>query len=116
MSEMLGEARELSAEMSSAASLDDGLHRIAEDSYDVVVLDVSLPDGAGLANVSLVHAEAPDVPVIVAGDVEHETMGVEAVQSGAQDYLVKGQLTAGWLERSIRNAIERHRIDLALSS
>ena len=114
--EMLGQARELAVDVQSAPSLDDGLHRITEDSYDVVVLDVSIPDGAGLANVSLLRAEAPQVPIIVAGDMDNETVAVEAVHSGAQDYLVKGQLTPGWLERSIRYAIERHRIDLELAS
>src|SRR5262249_47799848 len=56
-------------------------------------------------------AEAPQLPIIVAGDMDDETVAVEAVHAGAQDYLVKAQLTAGWLERSIRYAIERHQLD-----
>src|SRR6185295_932818 len=84
------------------------------DSFDVAVLDVSVPDGAGLGNVSLLKAEAPQMPIIVAGDLDNEAVAVEAVHAGAQDYLVKSQLTPGWLERSIRYAIERHRLDMAL--
>jgi sigma-B regulation protein RsbU (phosphoserine phosphatase) len=79
-----------------------------------VLFDVCVPDGAGLANVSLIRAGAPTLPIIVAGDSEDETIALEAVQAGAQDYLVKSQLTPGWLERSIRYAIERQRMDLTL--
>src|SRR5256712_12247611 len=111
--EMLGQARELSAEMRSAPDLKDALSALAGDNFDVVVLDVCVPDGAGLANVPLLKAEAPRLPIIVAGDADDETVACEAVQAGAQDYLVKSQLTSGWLERSIRYAIERHRMDLA---
>ena len=75
----------------------------------MVVLDVCVPDGAGLASVPLLKAGAPRLPIIVAGDADDETVACEAVQAGAQDYLVKSQLTSGWLERSIRYAIERYR-------
>ncbi|HWD94088.1 MAG TPA: PAS domain S-box protein [Verrucomicrobiae bacterium] len=112
--EMIGQARDLSAEISSAAGLQEGFSAINDKHFDVVVLDVALPDGAGLANISLLKAEAPRLPIIAAGDADNETVAVEAVQAGAQDYLVKGQLTPGWLERSIRYAIERHRMDVTL--
>src|ERR1044071_7453583 len=113
MSEMLGQARELAADMRSAPDVKDSLLGLADDKSDVVVLDVCVPDGAGLANVPLLKAGAPRLPIIVAGDADDETVACEAVQAGAQDYLVKSQLTSGWLERSIRYAIERHRMDLA---
>jgi sigma-B regulation protein RsbU (phosphoserine phosphatase) len=114
MGEMIGQARELTADVSTAPGLREGFHAINNQHFDVVVLDVALPDGAGLANISLLKAEAPRLPIIAAGDADNETVAVEAVQAGAQDYLVKGQLTSGWLERSIRYAIERHRMDVAL--
>jgi PAS domain S-box-containing protein len=112
--DMIGQARELTADVSSAAGLLEGFSAINGKHFDVVVLDVALPDGAGLANISLLKAEAPRLPIIAAGDADNETVAVEAVQAGAQDYLVKGQLTSGWLERSIRYAIERHRMDITL--
>src|ERR1044071_577449 len=112
--EMLGQARELTAEVSSATGLVAGFSVLSGNTFDVVVLDVSVPDGAGLANIALLKAEAPRLPIIAAGDADNETVAVEAVQAGAQDYLVKNQLTPGWLERSIRYAIERHRMDMAL--
>jgi phosphoserine phosphatase RsbU/P len=112
--EMLGQARDLTAETVLAADLQEGLSALRADDVDVVVMDLAVPDGAGLANVGLIRARAPQVPVIVAGESDDETVALEAVHSGAHDYLVKGQLTAGWLERSIRYAIERHRLDRAL--
>lgn len=112
--EMLGQARDLAADVMPAEDLRGGLSALAGDQFDVVVLDMSLPDGAGLANVSLIHAGAPQLPIIVAGEAADETVALEAVQSGAHDYLVKGQLTSAWLERSLRYAIERRRMDRAL--
>jgi sigma-B regulation protein RsbU (phosphoserine phosphatase) len=112
--DMIGQARELDADLRSAPDLKVGLSALTEDHFDVVVLDVSVPDGAGLANVSLIKAEAPKLPIIVAGDLDDERVALEVVHAGAQDYLVKSQITPGWLERSIRYAIERHRLDMAL--
>jgi len=114
MGEMLGQARDFSADVLSAQHLRDGVSALVADHFDVVVMDMSVPDGAGLANVTLLRAEAPQVPIIVAGDSDDETVALEAVHAGAQDYLVKGQLAPGWLERSLRYAIERHRMDRAL--
>jgi len=112
--DMLGQARDLATEIRSAPDLRAGLTELSDRKFDVVLLDVAIPDGAGLANVSLLKAAAPQLPVIVAGDLDDEEVAVEAVHAGAQDYLVKNQLTPGWLERSIRYAIERHRLDMAL--
>src|SRR2546428_8896368 len=112
--DMLGQARDLSTEMRSTADLRGGLSALTGDQFDVVLMDLSVPDGAGLGNVSLIRAEAPELPIIVAGDADDEKVALEAVHAGAHDYLVKNQLNPGWLERSIRYAIERHRTDRAL--
>src|SRR6266478_4888537 len=114
ISEMLGLARDLDAEILSADDLSGGLSALAEDQIDVVVMDISVPDGAGLASVSLLRAASPQLPIIVAGESADEAVALEAVHAGAHDYLVKGQLTPGWLERSLRYAIERRRMDRAL--
>src|SRR6266850_165448 len=114
VSEMLGQARDLAAEMRSTSNLNSGLSELTGNNFDVVLIDVCVPDGAGLANVSLIRAEAPKLPIIVAGDSDDERVALEVVHAGAQDYLVKSQITPGWLERSIRYAIERHRLDMAL--
>jgi phosphoserine phosphatase RsbU/P len=112
--EMLGQARDFEAELLPTQDLNKGLSALNENHFDVVLMDMSVPDGAGLANVSLLRAGAPQLPIIVAGDSDDETIAIEAVHAGAQDYLVKSQLTPGWLDRSLRYAIERHRLDRAL--
>lgn len=114
VSEMLAQALDFAAEVRPARDLSQGLSALAGDHFDVVMLDLSVPDGAGLANVALIRADSPQLPIIVAGDSEDERVALEAVHSGAHDYLVKGHLTPGWLERSLRYAIERHRLDRAL--
>lgn len=111
---MLGQAHNLSAEVRSAADLKGGLTALGHDEFHVVLMDLSVPDGAGLGNVSLIKAEAPQLPIIVAGDADDEAVALQAVQAGAHDYVVKNQLNPGWLERSIKYAIERHRLDRVL--
>ncbi len=112
---LLGQARDLSsAQMRRVPDLRTGLAEIKAGQYDAVLLDLCVPDGAGLANVSLIRAHAPALPIIAAGEADDDRRALEAVQAGAEDYLVKSQLNAGWLERSIRYAIERHRIDMEL--
>jgi phosphoserine phosphatase RsbU/P len=114
VSQMLGQARDFSAEILATEDLRKGLSSLTAGNFDVVLLDMSLPDGAGLANVNLLRAGAPQVPIIVAGDSDDETIALEAVHAGADDYLVKAQLTPSWLERSLRYSIERNRMDRAL--
>jgi len=114
--EMLGKARDLSAEMLSAADLRGGLRALTDRRFDVVVVDLAVPDGAGLGNVPVIKAGAPELPIIVAGSADDEMVALEAVHAGANDYVVKNQLNPGWLERSIRYAIERHRLDQILSA
>jgi phosphoserine phosphatase RsbU/P len=112
--EMLGQSRELSAEMRPAADLRAGLSELRTDAFDAVLLDICVPDGAGLGSIPLIKTQAPQLPIIAAGDADDEILALEAVHAGAQDYLVKSQLTPAWLERSLRYAIERHRLDRAL--
>jgi signal transduction histidine kinase len=78
---------------------------------DVVLLDLSLPDAQGMATVAGALASAPNVPIVVLTGLDDETIAVQAVQSGAQDYLVKGQVDSTSLARAIRYAIERKQLD-----
>jgi phosphoserine phosphatase RsbU/P len=112
--EMLGQARELSAETQVAGDLGSSLSELKATPFDAVLLDVAVPDGAGLANIPLLKAQAPQVPIIAIADSDDEIVALEAVHAGAEDYLVKSQLTPAWLERSIRYSIERHHMDVAL--
>lgn len=84
--------------------------RLQQGGFDLILLDLELPDSSGLETLERVQAYAPDVPIIVFTDKDDEAQSIQAVHAGAQDYLVKGTLTASLLSRSIRYAIERHHL------
>ena len=83
---------------------------------DVVVLDLTLPDSAGLETVQRVQSCAPNTPIVVLTGRDDEALALQAVRQGAQDYLVKGQIESNLLTRSIQYAIERKRVGLALQA
>ncbi len=82
-----------------------------EQDFDVILLDLSLPDGSGLETVQRMCTAGPDLPIIVLTGLEDDTLALAAVQAGAQDYLVKGQVDGSGIARSIRYAIERKRLE-----
>jgi PAS domain S-box-containing protein len=90
-----------------AERLSQGLGRLQEQRVDAMLLDLGLPDSQGLATFEAVNRQAPEVPVVVLSGLLDEQVAVQAVQAGAQDYLVKGP--SGWdiVARAIRYAIER---------
>jgi PAS domain S-box-containing protein len=85
---------------------DGALACLAQQTVDVVVLDFSLRESNGLTILARLRAAAPDVPVVVLSNRADEKLSLQAVQAGAQDYLVKGQVE-GLLVRAIRHAVER---------
>lgn len=99
----------------TATRLSAALHRLARGGVDVVLLDLGLPDVLGLDGVNRIAAQHPFVPVVVLTGLEDEDIGLKAVQGGAQDYLVKGNLDPRLLDRSLRYAIERKRAEQALA-
>jgi C4-dicarboxylate-specific signal transduction histidine kinase len=109
---MLAEANssEFNAELECADQLSVGLKRLAEDHIDIVLLDLTLPDSHDLDTFTAVHAQAPEMPIVVLTGLEDEKLAVEAVGKGAQDYLVKGQLDSNLLKRSMLYAIERKQV------
>jgi PAS domain S-box-containing protein len=88
-----------------------GLEQVARCGADVILLDLSLPDAQGLDTLLRLQREAPGVPVVVLTGLADESVAVQAVQAGAQDYLFKGQVSADLLVRSMRYAIERKRAE-----
>jgi signal transduction histidine kinase len=97
-----------------AGSLADGLGQLAGEGVDAVLLDLSLPDSDGLETLERFQEGAPEVPVIVLTGLDDEEVAAEAVRRGAQDFLVKSDLNASILTRSVRYAIERTRSEAAL--
>jgi CheY-like chemotaxis protein len=82
--------------------------------FDVILLDLSLPDSTGLETIQKLHAAVPATPIVVLSGLADEQVSMAAVQHGAQDYLVKGAATARSLSRAIRYAIHRKRAERAL--
>ncbi len=109
--EMLLEASGAACVLESVACLSAGLQRLAEDTFDVVLLDLSLPDAAGLRTFERVNACRPDLPIIVLTGLDDESVAVGAVQAGAQDYLLKGHVDPHELRLAMRYAIERKRLE-----
>lgn len=112
LSEMLAGISDVA--LTRAATLAEGLALAAERRFDVLLLDLSLPDSAGLASVQRAVRVLPHLPVLVMTGLGDERLALAAVQEGAQDYLLKAQLTGPSLRRAIRYAIERKRTQEAL--
>ena len=113
---MLSDAGGGMFELEQADRLADGLKRIAEGDIGMVLLDLSLPDSHGLSTFSKMHQSASGVPIIVMSGLDDQTVAVNAVHEGAQDYLVKGQVSGQLLVRAMRYAIERKRTAEQLAS
>src|SRR6266498_2141933 len=94
--------------------LEKGLEQMVVNPIDAVLLDLSLPDSEGLGTLQRVLSHAPQIPVIVMTGQADEETAMHAVQSGAQDYLIKGQVDGRLLTRSIQYAIQRKRTEEAL--
>ncbi|MEO0375061.1 MAG: ATP-binding protein [Cyanobacteria bacterium P01_A01_bin.17] len=94
--------------------LGDAIATLKRHPYQVILLDLSLPDSRGLQSLEQLEQVVPSVPVVILTGTNNETLATQAVNQGAQDYLVKGQITQEVLVRSIRYAIERQRTDEAL--
>ena len=100
--------------MEHVTCLKSALEQISNDHFDVVLLDLTLPDEGGLATVKRMHAGAPNVPIVVLTGLEDEDMAGKSLRAGAQDYLVKGSVDGDLLVRSMRYATERGRAVEAL--
>lgn len=87
--------------------LSEAVERLKQGGIEVVMSDLSLPDSQGMETFEKLHAAAPHVPVIVLSGMDDETLAVETVRRGAQDYLVKGRADTHLLTRSIRYALKR---------
>ena len=88
---------------------------LVDEDLGCVLLDLSLPDATGLEGLQAVRARAPQVPIVVLSGEENEDVALEAVQEGAQDYLVKRHADGHLLGRAIRYAVERKRAELELA-
>ncbi len=105
--EMLAEARSVTFDIKHADRLQAGLEYLGENRVDVVLLDLGLPDSQGLETLGKMYTQVSEVPIVVLTGLDDEMTGVQAINKGAQDYLIKGQIDTNLLARTIRYAIER---------
>ena len=96
-------------ELAHAKRLGQALQRLGEESFDLVLLDLTLPDSQGLEAFAKIQAQVPEAPIVVLTGLDDEALAIKVVQEGAQDYWVKGSLDNNLLVRSCRYAIERQR-------
>jgi len=88
--------------------LSRGLEFLSQDnSVDVLLLDLSLPDCRGFETFNRVYKKRPDLPVVVLTGLDNEELGIKTVREGSQDYLLKDQVNSSLLSRAIKYAIER---------
>jgi PAS domain S-box-containing protein len=106
----LGQATEAQWPVIWAERLSEAMTRLSEQEFAVVLLDLSLPDSWGFDTIASIQTRAPNLPIVVLTDLDDEEFAIKAVQEGAQDYVVKGQMIPRTLIRTVRYAIERHRL------
>ncbi len=112
--EALAEVSYSRIQLEHADCLQAAQDTLASTEYDLILLDLSLPDSHGLETVERTEDVAPDTPIVILTGLDDVNIGIQAVRAGAQDYLVKGEVTGHLLVRAIRYAIERHRMEAAL--
>jgi signal transduction histidine kinase len=112
--EGLAEALPEQFQMTHVRRLSEALEYLWEETCNVVLLDLGLPDSHGLDTLVVMRAQAPGVPIVVLTGFQDEALAVEALKGGAQDYLVKGQVDSKLLGRSMRYAIVRKATEEAL--
>ncbi|MGD0420769.1 MAG: EAL domain-containing protein [Xanthobacteraceae bacterium] len=111
--EMLKEPNSLNTRLTELASMTAAETHLAKHAVDVILLDLGLPDAQGLEAIRRAHAAAPGVPLVVLTGLDDESLAVQALQLGAQDYLIKGQIETRGLQRALRYAIERKTMESA---
>jgi diguanylate cyclase (GGDEF) domain len=114
--EFIKEIKNVHYEMTHVQQLEEALLELDNDRYDIVMLDMSLPDKQGLDTVTAVCERAPEIPVVVMTSIDDESMAIKALQRGAEDYLVKGDMNSHALSRILRYAIMRHKGRVELQS
>ena len=105
--EMFREQGSHDTELTHVECMSDAEKHLAAREVDIILLDLGLPDAQGVGAVRRVRAAAPHVPLVVVTGLDDESLAAQALQEGAQDYLIKGQIDARGLLRALRYAIER---------
>jgi signal transduction histidine kinase len=109
--EMVNEQSAHGIELTHVDCLKAAEKHLSVHSVDIILLDLGLPDSQGLEAIRRVHAAAPRVPLVVLTGLDDELLAEQALQEGAQDYLIKGQIETRGILRALRYATERKRLE-----
>ncbi len=110
LAEMLRRPEGTRFEISRVPCVEEALVKLQHDSYDVMLIDLSIHEGHGLDSLLRARAATLSVPIVVLTFQRDEEMAMKAVRAGAQDYLTKGDVTPDLLSRTLLHAVERHRM------
>lgn len=112
--ESLLESKSANIEWAIEENLRGAIEQIKTNKFDIALIDLSLPDSQGMNTFTQFRNIAQHLPIVILTGTDDEELALEAVQKGAQDYLVKGLTPGDLLLRAIRYAIERHQLQLKL--
>jgi signal transduction histidine kinase len=98
----------------TAQNISEAIVKLTGSNFNIILLDLNLPDSRGTETVQKVFEAAPDVPIVVLTGLDDENAGLDAIRSGAEDYLVKGDGLEYTLIRTIRYAIERKKSESSI--
>lgn len=107
--------KEFDYELTKCDRLDAALALLRSNSFNLVILDLELPDSSGLESYGRVTEIAPDVPIVILTSTDDAELATQALRRGAQDYLVKGEFLGPMMIRFLKYATERHRVRLEFS-
>jgi len=111
---MLASSEVADFEVTDAVRVEDALRMLHRKNFNVVLLDLTLPEGRGLAALSRAKVAAASVPIVVMTRQEDQKLALQALHQGAQDYLVKDKFDSHLLVRTMVHAVERHRMLMQL--
>src|ERR1017187_3603687 len=115
LQESLGETRPGEFEFTHVECWAEAVRCLRQKQFEVLLLDLLLPDITGRDTFLRARAEAPHLPIVVLTGEANEALGLDAVRHGIQDYLIKGQAYGRQTARAIRYAIERKQVEIALT-
>jgi diguanylate cyclase (GGDEF)-like protein/PAS domain S-box-containing protein len=114
LQEMLSEQDQDRIAVRHVSSMLDAEAHLSQFSFDIILLDLGLPDAQGLNALRRAHGAAPRIALVVLTGMDDESLAAQCLQDGAQDYLIKGEIDTRSLRRSLRYAIERKIMEEAL--
>lgn len=97
-------------------TLQQALTALDEKSWDLILLDLMLPDSSGIQTFNMVRSRASHTPIVIMSGLDNDLLAIDAVRKGAEDYLVKGEINSRFLLRILHHSIDRHRIKEKLAS